>query len=69
MNWIQKGNRHLSSPYMLVWVRMSHGRPPGWECWIRIKDRYCILYRGVSSLDRAQELCTLDKARRDQVSA
>ena len=69
MTWIQKGNRYLCAPYMVTWVKQASGRPPGFECWIPIKDRYLVLGRGLATLEKAQAFCAGDRARRAPVPA
>jgi len=48
MNWIQRGNRHLSAPYHI------HSSIKGWEVWLNSKNHYGVLARELPSLVAAK---------------
>lgn len=49
MNWLQRGNRHLSAPYHI------HSSIRGWEVWLNTKAKYGVLARELPSLAKAKE--------------
>lgn len=57
MNWTVQGNCVLSLPYRLF--QSIHG----WEVWLRTKDKYGVLARGLSSLNAAKAYAERHKAQ------
>jgi hypothetical protein len=57
MNWLERGNRWLSSGYHI------HRCTRGFELWWKTKDRYVILARELPSLPAAKEFAEKHKGR------
>lgn len=55
MNWIQRGQAHLSAPYRIV------GSIRGFEAWVFSRNQSGILGREIPTLDRAKALCEKHK--------